>query len=349
MDRVRRSTLRSGLTFVEVLVLAVLVVLVALLLLIAVPRAREQARLTGCRKNLSQIGVALAMYDQTHLQLPMVADLAALDGPARTRAAAPLQILLETLQLPDLTELVDPKKVPPPRPGEVPGARPVPGFVCASDPNALAGHFPAPISYRGVTGDSPAGDNGVFAPERSLSVQQVEAVDGSSYTAAFSERLAGDNQSGHATMANYAAVAGPVSPRGCPVDLDRSAWRGDAGSSWRSCDYRSTLYNHAAPPNAHPSCVAVDGQSARMGASSGHQRGVHLLLLDGSVTLVRSAIDEKVWKEFARIGRLEPVGLGPLFARGSSLRTSLSHAAPTATPNGREVTNKDQGRRIKDQ
>ena len=46
-----------------------------------------------------------------------------------------------------------------------------------------------------------------------------------------------------------------------------------------------------------------------MGASSGHVRGVNMLLLDGSVTVVRPTIDPKVWKEFARINppeRTEP-------------------------------------------
>jgi prepilin-type processing-associated H-X9-DG protein len=42
-----------------------------------------------------------------------------------------------------------------------------------------------------------------------------------------------------------------------------------------------------------------------MGASSGHVRGVNLLLLDGSVSLVTPAIDPKIWKEFARIGSPE--------------------------------------------
>jgi prepilin-type processing-associated H-X9-DG protein len=48
--------------------------------------------------------------------------------------------------------------------------------------------------------------------------------------------------------------------------------------------------------------VAMDGESAYMGASSGHTRGTNLLLLDGSVKLIVPTVDMKVWKEFARIG-----------------------------------------------
>ena len=38
-----------------------------------------------------------------------------------------------------------------------------------------------------------------------------------------------------------------------------------------------------------------------MGASSGHVRGINLLVLDGRVNLVTRDIDLKVWKEFATI------------------------------------------------
>jgi prepilin-type processing-associated H-X9-DG protein len=185
----------------------------------------------------------------------------------------------------------------------------VPGFVCASDPNATAGMFPAPISYRATTGSSPPGDDGAFAPGRSIRLKDIEAADGLSFTAAFSERLVGDNQPSATTLRNYRVVPGPLTGAGCPSDSAVGGWRGDAGSSWAWADYRFSLYNHALLPSARPSCVASDGQTAFMGASSGHVRGVNMLLLDGSVTVVRLTIDPKVWKEFARINppeRTEP-------------------------------------------
>jgi type II secretory pathway pseudopilin PulG len=287
----------------EVIVVIVLISIVALLLLLGLSQGREQARLAGCRKNLGQIGFALSLYDQMHHRLPEIGDLGSPgeqsgSGPA---AAGPLKIMLETLQLPDFTELKDGKSLPRRGQGPVPGEIPVPGFVCGSDPNALAGRFTAPISYRATTGDNPAGDNGAFAAGGSVSLRSVEAADGLSYTAAFSERLAGDGQSGNPARHNYQIVPAPVPALGCPDSGDPSNWRGDASSSWPSSDYRSTLYNHAMPPNGYPSCIASNGRSAFMGASSGHVRGVNLLLLDGSVTLVRPTINPMVWKEFARI------------------------------------------------
>jgi hypothetical protein len=295
-------------TVVEVVVLLILIGATAVLLLMGVSRAREQARLVGCRKNLGQIGVALSLYDQIHHHLPLLGPPRAPEGADAPRSPGPLKILLETLELPDLTELRDASSRPARRPGQVPGEIPVPGFVCGSDPNALAGRFAAPINYRAVTGGDLGGTNGAFAPGRTISLAAIEAGDGLSYTAAFSERMVGDGQAGHPAPHNYQLAALPLPAQGCPSSSDPSSWRGDAGSSWAWCDYRSTLYNHALLPDASPSCVARDGRTAFMGASSGHIRGVHLLMLDGSVTLVRPAIDRKIWGEFAKVGPPERDG-----------------------------------------
>ncbi len=134
-----------------------------------------------------------------------------------------------------------------------------------------------------------------------LRPRDVEAGDGLSYTAAFSERLVGDHQPNHPASCNYQVVPGPLAGPGCPATGDASGWRGDAGSSWSWSDYRQTLYNHALALSSNHSCLPVDGKTAFMGASSGHVRGINLLLLDGSVTLVTREIDPKVWKEYARI------------------------------------------------
>jgi prepilin-type processing-associated H-X9-DG protein len=304
-DRLGRSQPgRPGLSAIEVIVVLVIVALAVLVLLVMVPHGREQARLLACQKNLSQIGVALAMYDQTERRLPLIAALAALDDSSPARPAGPLRTLLEAMQLPDLTELKPGEPLPAPRPGEVPTEMPVRGFVCQSDPNATAGLFTAPVSYRATTGDSPRTGNGAFAPGRVLTLPQIEAADGLSYTAAFSERLVGDQTPNHPAIGNYQAIPGPVSASGCPPANDPALWRGDAGSSWSWSDYRSTLYHHALAPNGQPSCIALDGQSAFMGASSGHLRGVNVLMLDGRVDVVRPSVNLKVWRELAAISEL---------------------------------------------
>ncbi len=293
---------RAALTLVDVIVTLVVMGVLILILMMWASRGREQSRLVGCRNNMAQIGMALGLYDQMNGHLPQIGPPAPPDGSTELQSPSPLRAMLEALQLPDLTELRDRKTRPNPRPGQVPGEVRVRGFICASDPNALSGPFLAPINYRAVTGDGLLGETGAFAPGPARSLAEIEACDGLSYTAAFSERLIGDNQPAHEAPTNYEVLPPPLPLLGCPPSSDVSAWRGDAGSSWSSAGYRSTLYNHALPPDGRPSCIAIDGQSAYMGASSGHVEGVNLLLLDGSVSSIRRSINLKVWRDYATIG-----------------------------------------------
>jgi Protein of unknown function (DUF1559) len=296
---VGRGSRRRGVTRGDVVVLLLLIGGTSMLLLMGLTRARESARLSGCGRNLAQIGFALALYDQMQGHLPEVGTPISPEATTAGGPPGPLRSLLESLDLPDLTGLQDAKTPPTSRPGHVPGEIPIRGFFCASDPNALSGRLPAPVSYRAATGDGHRGDNGAFAPGRSWSLAAVEARDGLGYTAAFSERLVGGETPG--ILTSYRTAPSPLPDAGCPAAVPESPPRNDAGSSWIASDYRSTLYNHALPPNGRPSCIAEDGRSAFMGASSGHVRGVNLLRLDGSVTLTLPTISPRVWRGFAAI------------------------------------------------
>jgi prepilin-type processing-associated H-X9-DG protein len=210
-----------------------------------------------------------------------------------------LRRLLDSLVLPDLTALSNASTPVEPQPGSVPGERPVPGFVCSSDPylNGPTMHS-APISYRAATGDEPSGANGGFAPGRVLRLADVEDGDGQSFTAAFSERLIGRGQDAVNLASGYAVVDGPIlgpdfaSSPGAPR-------RGDAGASWSEASWRSTLYTHAASPYAASSCIARDGRTALMGASSGHVGGVNVLMFDGAVRTVSPTVAPPIWRALA--------------------------------------------------
>jgi hypothetical protein len=272
-----------------------------LLVLMGLLPARESARLAGCARNLSQIGFALALYDQMHSHLPRTAAPIPPGVKPANGPAGPLKTLLQALDIPDFRDLRDPKTPPKPQTGLVPGEMPVPGFFCASDPHATAGGLSAPVSYRAATGESQRGANGAFAPGREWSLAAIEARDGLSYTAAFSERLVGASDASQEALPSYWVVASPLPDSGCPVPLDLGGSKHDAGNSWVASDYRSTLYNHALRPNARPSCIAADGATAFMGASSGHVRGVNVLRLDGSVTITLPGIATKVWRDLGAI------------------------------------------------
>jgi hypothetical protein len=301
---------RPGLSAGELVVILVLASGIILFLLMAVPRGREQARLNGCQRNLAQIGQALSLYDQVVGSLPTVSRLRPLDAVAEAPAPGPLRSLLEALGLQDFRSL-SPGSPPPAASGPVPGEIPVAGFICSSDPNATSGLQRAPVSYRALTGSDELGMDGPFAPGRRMTVAQVEAADGTSFTAGFSERLVGDGRDNHLSAANYAVVRGELQRGGCTLVFlkdQQAGWRGDAGASWRPADYVSTLYNHGLPPGARLSCLAADGTTAFQGASSGHVRGVNLLMLDGAVKLVLPSVDPKIWKAYADVA---PAGSGP--------------------------------------
>ena len=296
----RRSRLgrRRGLSLADVVVLVVVLGAFVLLLLMGVSRGRNRLAWSDAARTWPRLGSPLALYDQMHGHLPEIGPLGPPDDAAEPQSPGPLKILLETLQLPDLTVLRD--RATRPDLARAGSRRdPVPGFICCERPERPGRAVPAPISYRAATGDNLLGDNGAFAVGPGLSLAAIEARDGLSYTSAFSERLVGDDQPGHAAPINYAVLPSPLPSGGCPRISDPAAWHGDAGSSWIAAGYRSTLYNHALPPNGQPSCMAADGRSAYMGASSGHVAGVNLLLLDGAVSTIRPSINHKVWRDYA--------------------------------------------------
>ncbi|WP_165219286.1 DUF1559 family PulG-like putative transporter [Aquisphaera insulae] len=294
---------RAGATAADLAVGLGLAAAVLLTALMALPRSREQARLAACQRNLGQIGLALALYDGMERHLPAIGNLEVIDASSSPQAApagpGPLRALLDTLGLENFQGL-KPGGDLPRAAGSVPEEGPVAGFVCSSDAMATTRKLRAPVSYRAVTGGDTLGRDGAFAPGRLLRIEMAEASDGASFTAAFSERKVGNGRDEQGYEGNFAAAPGPIPPGGCP-EPGGLHWYGDAGSSWVRAGYRSTLYNHSLTPNAAPSCVATDGKSAAIGASSGHRQGVNLLMLDASVRLVTPTVSSKVWKEFASL------------------------------------------------
>jgi type II secretory pathway pseudopilin PulG len=282
---------RRGRSALEVIVAVVLIGFILLYLLLAMPRGREAARRATCQRNLMQIGMALSLYHQSATHLPT----------ARLGGESPLAAMLGELGLVDFMTLSDRKVAPRKTPAGPAAERPVRGFICPSDRNATAGIHPAPVSYRANTGDTVDGLHGPFALGRKVTLEEVEAADGTSYTAAFSERFVGDGKGSQDDIGSYTLAPGPVPKDGCP-SAGPTSWGGDAGSSWLLTDWRSTLYSHIATPNAPRSCISSDGLTAIMGASSGHAEGVHVLLLDGSLKTYRTSVSPEVWRALSTIG-----------------------------------------------
>ncbi len=187
------------------------------------------------------------------------------------------------------------------KPGSGPGfdlaPHQVSGLLCPSDPNVQRRDFLAPTNYRAAAGPDTQGRGGPFGFGRVGSMNAADAGAGRDFTAGFSERLIGSGKNPASPANDYRAVIGPVGDL-CPPSAEDS-WKSDAGSSWASSGWSSTLYNHAMTPNATPSCVAIDGLTARIGASSGHARRVNVLMLGGSVKGFTPGVDPQVWRKFA--------------------------------------------------
>ncbi len=289
-----RST-RSGVTAIEAIVVAVIVLIVFLIVLMSLPRSRDSARLETCRNNLRGIGEGIILYDQVKGRLPEIPE--SIEAEAKT--PSPLATILDEFGVAGFGRIrAEAKAVQAGSPRGIAVDR-VPGVACPSDPDALVSQFKAPVGYRANTGSEPTGADGPFAPGLRGTIAEIEAADGASFTVAYSERLVGDGRDVPARHA-YRVVDHAVGVEGC--DPTGGTWRGDAGFSWRETSWRSTLYNHLARPNPPKSCVARDGRSADMGASSGHINGVNALSLDGGVRFFTNGVDPKIWRDSATTG-----------------------------------------------
>lgn len=278
---------RHGTTPAEVLVVIAVVLAAVLLVLTVLPRQRESARQATCRSNLSRIGIALTLYDTAHGRLPAAA------------ALGPLEALRQGLGLDEFDALRDPKTLPRPV-GSPPAPQRVRGFLCPSDRGAVDSTWLAPTSYRACAGGDVAGRTGAFALGEVRSLAEIEAADGLAYTAAFCERLVGTGDAAADPLRRYSVVPGPIDAAACPP-AGPDAGRNDAGSDFARPGWESSAYHHAMPPGAAPSCLASDGPTARMGASSAHRNGMHLLRLDLSVALVGRRIDPDVWRRLGTV------------------------------------------------
>ena len=285
---------RRGFSLVEVLIVVAIVLVVAMMLAMAIPRSRENARLAACTNNLGKIGGSLAMYDNAFEHLP------SMPKPGE-RGPGPLAIVGGHLGFGDFGGESRAKSKSAPLFADIPAGYSVRGFVCPADSNeARAVPFPAATSYRACTGASPDGSGGAFPFGGIVSAEVVEKAAGKDFTAAFAERRLGSGSGPFSPANDYRVVPGPIGPDACPEGAAES-WRGDAGSSWESADWTSTLYNHAMLPNGSPSCVATDGRSARMGASSNHANRVNVLMVGGSVRGFTPTVDREVWRKFGGV------------------------------------------------
>lgn len=294
-----RERTRRGTTLVEVIIIFAVLAVVMLFIMMAIPRGRETARLASCEDNLRKIGVVTSHYDTVLGHLPKT-------PPLGEKGAGPLAEVLGQFGLGDLRNVTSNDTNWALARSGTTTEHLVREFVCPSDPRAMRGAFPAPVSYRANAGPRADGAGGPFAFGAATKITDTEESAGKDFTAAFAERLVGSGTGTLSLSNDYRNVPGPLGQAPCPSGPN-DLMQGNAGSSWAVSDWVSTHYNHTLTPNQQPSCIATDGKTARIGASSAHEGRVNVLMLGGSVRGYSASIAPEVWRKFAGVAAKDRV------------------------------------------
>jgi prepilin-type processing-associated H-X9-DG protein len=197
----------------------------------------------------------------------------------------------------------------------------LPLLLCPSDSGSgrVPGSEFAATGYAGNAGSGTVGlgdlngADGVFF--RGSSIGFRDLLDGTTQTAAFSERLLGNGApppSGAPAPADRFILELPLgtdpTPAAC-ASPGSGTWNAERGAKWILGNYGNTLYNHFAPPNAPTwDCMNATQQKGFTAARSLHPGGVTVLLCDGSVRFVSNTIALPVWRALGTRAAGEVVG-----------------------------------------
>lgn len=299
--RHRRPThRRPGFTLVELLVVIAIIGILVGLLLPAVQAAREAARRMQCSNNLKQLGLALHNYHDAHGAFPFGSG--GTTPPSGSPGYSAVSLMLPFIEQTPLYNTIDFKRPLTDPVNASARLQVVPAFLCPSDKTNPQPQSGGAINYMGNKGSlhwwsSPL-QNGVFIPSTSFRFRDI--IDGTSNTAAFSERLLTDGNNGVVDL-----QADVFLGSGDPNNADEAiqmCYATDAtnlanqfplfmGAPWINGQH---TYLHADVPNRR-SCGFYPTK-ATMPASSRHTGGVNMLLCDGSVRFVTQSIDLLLWR-----------------------------------------------------
>ncbi len=340
-----KTNRKRGMTLIELLVVISIIALLIGLLLPAVQQAREAARRSQCTNNLKQIGLALANYESTYGTLPW--GMGSWEGYEFSTHIT----LLPYLEQSPIYNAYNFQSVR--VSGKVQGPfynRPAQNtaldasvdlFLCPSDINRYVGPGTgrnnymgcagsAPNSFLGGTGrgvmadatqaNGPAG--GIFlmvgGNNQQNSTTRLAAIrDGTSQTAAFSERVKGIGATAAEIDLLKPTSQVMIAPDPAPDDVSPEPFQkmclslspmspgvspaffaDPSGSSWFEGYSFCTRYNHVMKPNTWG--CAIDSFPHAFGygalpASSRHPGGVNVLFADGSTHFIKDTVSNNVW------------------------------------------------------
>lgn len=305
-----------GFTLVELLVVIAIIGILIALLLPAVQAAREAARRSQCTNNLKQLGLGLQNYHDTYNAFPF--------GNQNNYAwTVRLLPFIEQKPLWDKISAGDsgyPAFSFNPWDGMFRFRdSKIAAFNCPSDGNWSSQTGWAPTNYHGCYGDTIYNSHSGGTRRGLFCAGQVrrfaDLTDGSSNTAAFSERVVGNSGQrfikgnvafnvGMTLSGNYASPSACAATKGTDGRSYASGVKVDSvdGGSSEYCSGRRwadgrpfyTGFTTALPPNA-PSCTndsaGADGTWGVFSATSNHPGGVNVAIADGSCRFVSETVD----------------------------------------------------------
>jgi prepilin-type N-terminal cleavage/methylation domain-containing protein len=317
---------RRGFTLVELLVVIAIIGFLIALLLPAVQAAREASRRASCANNLKQLGLALLECYDVQQHFPP-----GRGGPA-PQVFSPQAYILPYVEQNGLYAQLDLKSAPTSlviagvsysgANNAVAASQIVGVLKCPSDPadGQVPGSTFGGTNYVANTGSGTVGNGTIVGADGvfylTSAVRFADLVDGSSHTAAFSERMLGTGQMlnvptlGPSDAALYVLELGTgidVSVPTCAT-LATGDWYSTRSAKWILGNYGNTLYNHFYAPNSTTyDCMNLAQQKGFMAARSNHPSGVNLLACDGSARFIASGIDLNVWRALATCAGSEAV------------------------------------------
>ena len=336
---------RRGFTLIELLVVIAIIGILIGLLLPAVQAAREAARRAQCINNLKQIGLGIANYagsqgetypwatgewgqDWSTLvlllpyveQQPMFNAINFVNGGMTDGSS--LFVINTTVAYSQISFYLCPSDTD--RLNSAAGHNNYMSCAGSAPSNFEGGSFGAavPASFENPAAGIFRGAAGGYFPgwpyEASVKVRDV--LDGTSQTAAFSERVMGIGYDSSESLDNL-TPSSTFSPTADPGDANSSTPDGtggngmyslckaspptaqnftnqslsSSGGKWNLGWSNTSRYNHVMPPNTW-SCFYGDqtGQGA-FSASSRHPGSVNVVFADGSAHSIKSSIGVKVW------------------------------------------------------
>lgn len=311
------SSRRRGFTLIELLVVIAIIAVLIALLLPAVQQAREAARRSQCKNNLKQLGLAIHNYHDVFLCFP-IADVNGTSNPVSAHAR-----LLPYMDQTPVFNLIDFNVPYDHANNNVPRMLELPVFRCPSDPDSLPASIGGRNNFYWNAGNGvvmyASGAAGQPTPNgilyHNVKVRFSDITDGTSNSAAMSEKMTGDGSNGISTPATdtyrpgtYPNTADEAMQQCNATDTTNLAMQGysNVGGPWLQQYHSTNQYNHVLPPNGR-SCMFPPGRIATT-VNSKHTGGVHLMLCDGSVRFISNSIHLGSWRALGSINGGEVLG-----------------------------------------